>query len=107
MAATKPGEATAIGFSLAGEELWNYPLPVGVPSQPIEPIIAGKLTRDGAGQWLLPGPDGSIHVLSADGKPLDKFNYGAVLQGLAAFEIGGQPVLVVASPNGLEAWKVE
>ena len=107
LAATKPGVVTAIGFSLTGEELWNYPLPVGVPSQPIEPIITGKVTRDGAGQWLLPGPDGSIHILSADGKPLDKFNYGAVLQGMAAFEIGGQSVLVVASPNGLEAWKVE
>ena len=111
LAATKLGVVTAVGFSLTGEELcgeeWNYPLPVGVPSQPIEPIISGKLTRDGAGQWLLPGPDGSIHILSADGKPLDKFNYGAVLQGLAAFETGGQPVLVVASPNGLEAWKVE
>jgi len=107
LAALKPGETTAIGFSLTGEELWKYPLPVGVPSQPIEPIISGKLTRDGAGQWLLPGPDGSIHIVSADGKPLDKFNYGAVLQGLATFEVGGQHVLVVASPNGLEAWKVE
>jgi hypothetical protein len=55
---------------------------------------------------LLPGADGSIHVISADGKPLDKFNYGAVLQGLATFEAGGQPVLVVASPGGLEAWKI-
>ena len=107
LAETKPGVATAIGFSLAGDELWSYPLPVGVPSQPIEPIVAGRLTRDAAGQWLFPGPDGSIHVLSADGKLLDKFNYGAVLQGLAAFESGGQRVLVVASPNGLEAWKVE
>ncbi len=76
LAATKPGEATAVGFSLAGDELWSYPLPVGVPSQPIEPIITGKVTRDGAGQWLLPGPDGSIHILTADGKLLDKFNYG-------------------------------
>ena len=107
LAATKPGVATAIGFSPAGEELWNYPLPVGVPSQPIEPIITGKVTHNAADQWLLPGPDGSIHILSADGKPLDKFNYGAVLQGLATFQIGGQPMLVVASPNGLEAWKVE
>ena len=55
--------------------------PMGIPSQPIEPIISGKLTRDGAGQWLLPGPDGSIHVLSADGKPLDKFNYGPCCKG--------------------------
>jgi peroxiredoxin len=112
LAELKIGEPTAVGFSLvdgpplSGEELWRYPLPKGVQSQPIEPIISGKVTRDGAGQWLLPGADGSIHVISADGKPLDKFNYGAVLQGLATFEAGGQPVLVVASPGGLEAWKI-
>jgi hypothetical protein len=59
------------------------------------------------GQWILPGPDGSIHFIAADGKPLDKFNYGAALQGLATVEIDGRPVLVVASANGVEAWKVE
>ena len=61
----------------------------------------------GPGQWILPGPDGSIHVVSADGKPWDKFNSGLILQGLATAEIAGQPVLVVSSGNGLEAWKVE
>jgi len=75
--------------------------------QPIEPIISGKITRDGPGQWILPGPDGSINFVTADGKPFDAFNYGAMLQGLATVSIDGQPVLIVASPNGLEAWKVE
>jgi hypothetical protein len=85
--------------------LWSYLLPAGIQPQPVEPIIAGKL--GGGGQWLLPGPDGSIHIVSADGKLLDKFNYGAALQGMATFEIGGRSVLVVSSPRGLEAWKVE
>ena len=30
-----------------------------------------------------------------------------MLQGLATAEVAGQPVLVVSSGNGLEAWKVE
>ena len=80
---------------------------MGIQPQPIEPIIVGKLTRSGPGQWILPGPDGSIHILSADGKPLDKFNYGEALQGLVTVEINGQPALVVATAKGLEAWKVE
>jgi len=101
------GENLAMGISLDGKELWNYPLPAGIQPQPIEPIIPGKLTRSGPGQWLLPGSDGSIHVVSADGKPWDKFNSGLTLQGLATVEIAGQPVLVVASSGGLEAWKVD
>ena len=107
LAAAKLGEEVAIGFSPTGQELWNYALPIGVHSKPIEPIIAGKLTREGPAQWILPAADGSIHILSADGKPQDKFNSGVVLQGLATVAIDGQPALVIASADGLEAWKVE
>ena len=94
-------------FSLDGRELWNYPLPPGVRTRPVEPIIPGKLTREGPGQWILPGSDGSVHIISADGKPLDKFNTGVALQGLATVEIDGHPALITASEQGLVAWKVE
>jgi thiol-disulfide isomerase/thioredoxin len=107
LAPSKLGESAALGLNLNGEELWSYNLPVGVQPQPIEPIIAGKISSKGPGQWILPGPDGSINILSADGKPVDSFNYGAMLQGLATVEIDGQPALIVASPNGLEAWKID
>jgi thiol-disulfide isomerase/thioredoxin len=107
LSAQKMGETVALGFNLKGDELWTYTMPVGVQPQPIEQIIPGKITRDGPGQWLLPGPDGSINIISAEGKLIDAFNYGAMLQGLATISIDGQPVLVIASPKGLEAWKVE
>lgn len=107
LAAVKFGDNIAVGFSPDGDALWSHTLPVGYQPQPIERVIVGKVTRDGADQWLLPGPDGSIHIVSADGKLLDKFNYGSTLQGLATVEINGQRVLVVSSAKGLEAWKVE
>lgn len=107
LSAAKIGEYSVLGISPKGEELWEYPLPPGIQQQPVEPIIAGKVKRDGPGQWLLPGPDGSIHIVAADGKPMDKFNYGAPLQGLATMDIGGQPALIVATATGIEAWKVE
>jgi thiol-disulfide isomerase/thioredoxin len=107
LTATKVGENVALGISPRGEVLWSYPLPVGIAPQPIEPILSGKVTREGPDQWILPGADSSIHILSADGKLVDKFNYGEMLQGLATVNINGQPVLVVATPKGLEAWKIE
>jgi hypothetical protein len=107
MVAPKQGDNLAVGFSLRGEELWNYPLPSGVQPQPIEPIIPGRVTRQGPGQWILPSPDGSIHIIAADGKPLDKFNSGVMLQGLSTIEVDGQPALVISSSKGLEAWKIE
>ncbi|MBU4273968.1 MAG: redoxin domain-containing protein [Planctomycetes bacterium] len=107
MSAKKTGDNIAVGFSLSSEELWSYTLPAGVPQIPIEPIVPGRVTRDGPGQWLLPGLDGSIHVVSADGVPLDRFNYGAELHGLTTVEIGGRPALVVATAGGVEAWEVK
>jgi len=100
------GDCSAIGFNLNGETLWRYVLPPGTFPMPVERIVPGKLTPGAAGQWLLPGPDGSIHVIAADGKPLDKFNYGAALSGLATVQSQGKTLLVVASPGGLEAFEV-
>jgi peroxiredoxin len=101
------GQTVILGISLKGDVLWSYPLPKGLPRQPIEPIIPGQATPEGPGVWILPGADGSIHFVSADGKPLDQFNYGAILGGLATAMIDGKPVLLVASENGLEALRIE
>ena len=101
------GQTVILGLSLKGELLWNYPIPKGMPRQPIEPISVGKLVGGGPGVWILPGCDGSIHFVSADGKPIDQFNYGATLGGVATVELGGKPVLIIASENGLEALRIE
>jgi hypothetical protein len=101
------GQTVILGISLQGSVLWTYPLPRGLPRQPIEPIIPGRIAADGPGVWILPGSDGSIHFVAADGKPIDQFNYGAVLGGLATALIDGKPVLLVASENGLEALRIE
>ena len=45
--------------------------------------------------------------MGADGKLIDTFHYGASLAGLAGAQIDGEPVLVIASEQGLEAWKLE
>ncbi len=107
IAGTAVGADTAIGLDAQGKELWNYPLPIGVHQQPIERVVAGKLLDEPAGQWILPAADGSIHILAADSKPIDQFNYGAALTGLAVAQIDGKPALLVSSPKGVEALRVE
>jgi hypothetical protein len=104
LASSAAGADTALGINLAGEELWRHPLPRGVQQHPIEMVAWGDLVGEGSQQWLLAGPDGSIHVLSRDGQVLDQFNYGAALAGLAVTRIGGKPALVVATADGVEAW---
>lgn len=100
------GKTVAIGFDAAGQELWQYLLPEGIHERPVEQIISGRLVGN-SGQWILPGCDGSIHVLSPKGELIDRFNYGQLLTGLAVVEDQGRPVLVVATGEGVEAWAVE
>jgi peroxiredoxin len=105
------GQFTALGLSRSGvgasvQVEWRYALPAGA-QHAVEPIVVGRLLPGAARQWLLPGSDGSIHVLAADGKLIDRFNYGEQVTGLATVEIEGKPVLLISSANGVEALRVE
>jgi len=97
----------AVYLGPKGEEKQTYTLPGGRLPGGIEQIVPGRLRADGAGCWLLPAADGSIHVLGADGQLVDRFNYGDFLTGLETLVLDGRPVLVVAAGQGLEAWRVE
>ena len=100
------GRFTALGLSPGGNVLWKYALPSGT-QQTVESIVVGRLLPGTALQWLLPGSDGSIHVLAADGTLIDRFNYGEPVTGLATVEIDGKPVLLISSASGVEALRVE
>jgi thiol-disulfide isomerase/thioredoxin len=101
--ATRPGDNAAIGLSLTGDVLWQYDLPPGVPANgALEYVASGNLVGDVA-QWVIAGPDGSIHILSADGKLVDRFNSGVALAGLAVASLKNRSVLVFSSPEGVEA----
>ena len=62
------GRFIAVGLNLKGDANWKYDLPSGM-QQAVEPIVVGRLLPGTERQWLLPGSDGSIHVLAADGRP--------------------------------------
>jgi thiol-disulfide isomerase/thioredoxin len=106
LTASQLGENQIFGLDSKGMYTWNYTMPEGV-HEAFEPIASGNLIDSRTDQWLLAGVDGSIHILSADGKPTDRFNYGALLRGLAAVAIDGRPALLVSSSQGIEALRVE
>lgn len=100
------GQYTAIGLDLRGAPIWKYDLPSG-SLRSVEPIVVGRVLPGAASQWLLPGSDGSVHILAADGTLIDRFNYGTPINGLAATEIDGKPALLISSAGGVEALRVE
>jgi hypothetical protein len=77
------GNLVAIGLTTQLRECWNYQLPAGAHQQPIEPIASSNLLAGHQGEWWFAGADGSIHVVTEDGKLHDSFARGSVLSGLA------------------------
>jgi thiol-disulfide isomerase/thioredoxin len=107
IASTKIGVEAAVGLSPTGDLLWTYDLPIGAQGNPaLEMVAAGRLS-DNVGQWVLAGADGSIHILSSDGQPLDQFHLGTAISGLAVTTIDGRGALVVATDKGVDAWSVD
>ncbi|HEV3003507.1 MAG TPA: thioredoxin-like domain-containing protein, partial [Pirellulales bacterium] len=103
----RPGDNAAFGLSASGDVLWQYDLPPGVPNNgALEYVASGNLIGD-AGQWVIAGPDGSIHILSADGRVVDRFNSGLALAGLAVAQLKGQSALILTSSEGVEAKQFE
>jgi len=102
-----PGQVAATGIDANGKVLWQHPLPPGIHIQQIEPVTSGSLLPDGGKQWLIATADGSIHIIAADGRPIESFAYGAELSGLATAQVAGKPVLLVATPNAVDAWQIE
>lgn len=100
------GKVLALGFTPEGKTRWTYDLPSGFHESPIERIIPVRLSGDDGG-WLLPGPDGSIHLLTNGGALVDSYHHGAALTGLAITPFETGPVLFVSTPKGLTAWKIE
>lgn len=89
----------AVGLSPAGQAIWKYELPPGLPSTPIEAVAWGRVIGD-ADHWTIAAPDGSIHFLAANGALLDAFALGALPTGLAVTTVGDKPALVVSIKNG-------
>lgn len=107
LSAPNLGENLALGLGPQGNLLWSYQMPKGTFAETIERICGARLSANGPGQWILLGPDGSIHFVGIDGKPIDQFNYGSAVTGIACGELNGQPVLLIGSRQGIEALAVE
>jgi outer membrane lipoprotein-sorting protein len=98
----------AIGISPTGKVLWRYPLPAGTHHHAaFEMVAVGDVLGGGTPQWVIAGPDGSIHILALDGSFLDRFNYGAAPSGIAIAQLDGKPTLLLATDDRVEAWQFE
>lgn len=97
----------AIGLGLTGDMLWAYGLPDGPPGAVINRVTTGRVLPGQGRQWVFLGADSSIHLVSEQGKLLDRFNYGAFVAGIATATINNRSVLIISSFRGVEAITLE
>jgi hypothetical protein len=100
------GHIVAVGLNGDLQEAWSYRLPAGAHDRELQFATSCRLFGAEGGQWLLAGPDGSVHWISDDGDFFDYFNTGAAISALAATQEGEANYLFVAGDNGLQAWSV-
>jgi hypothetical protein len=89
------------------EIIWDVPLPAGVHRNQIEPVASGQLLAGGANEWVFAGADGSVGVVSDDVSFFDSFTTGERLSGVGVAQLGSDRVLLLSTPAGVSAWKVE
>jgi hypothetical protein len=97
----------AIGLSQDFQEVWSYGLPRGAYGNQIQFAASCRLLDRPGGQWLLAGPDCSVHVISDDGEFFDYFQSGQRLTGLAGFRSGEHSNLLLVTEHEVGAWSVK
>jgi hypothetical protein len=100
------GDLSVVGLDDRLQQRWTYPLPVGRYDSQVRIVSAAELLPGGGWQWLLAGPDGSVHFVSPDGTFHDHFAVGSAVRGLAGYRVGDTHVLVIATEEALTAWRV-
>ncbi len=100
------GRRLAIGLSAAATSQWRYSLPAGSFEAPVRFVTNAGLLDPQSPVWLIAGPDGSVHVISQDGRFTDHFCTGLAISGLAGAHQNGAGLVVVSSREGLHAWQL-
>jgi thiol-disulfide isomerase/thioredoxin len=99
------GSDVLVGIDAEGDRHWTLDLPAG-PQHPALQQIAVAHLAGPQRHWVVAGVDGSLHFVSADGQRLDVFQTGALINGFAAAAWDSRRLLLVASPEGVQAWEV-
>mgnify|MGYP002623586544 CR=1 FL=1 len=101
------GSPQAVAMSKDLKVLWDMPLPAGTHRNQIRPVTIGKLLPGDAAHWIFAGADGSVGIVADDVSFYDSFNTGVRLSGVATARFRSDYVLLLSTPQGVAAWKVQ
>jgi thiol-disulfide isomerase/thioredoxin len=100
------GRRLAVGLTEEFEPRWRYNLPAGSFPTQIKFVTSAQLFSSSEDYWLIAGPDGSLHLVSRDGKFTDHFYTDGALVGVAAGRTRSKSILLISSDQGVGAWEI-
>ena len=106
MSLTIEGRLITLGLTNQLQELWSYGLPQGTYQSQVEICHSAQLWDDTGYQWLLAGPDGSVHVIGDEGNFFDYFRLGKPIDGLSAYRLEDKGVIVVSTDATVTAYEL-
>ena len=105
IASSSFGGRVLTGIDGQWKAIWSYTMPQGIYRHQVDFPQAISIPEIGP-MWLVPGPDGSVHFLSADGKFQDQMYVGSHIRGIAGITIDQQSVLLVATDGRITAHQI-
>ena len=100
------GGVTAVGITESWQPIWKYPLPPGIYRHQVDWPQSIDLPNIGP-TWLVPGADGSVHFVGADGKFTDTFYTGEHIRGIAGLNLNNRLLLILAKDGKLSGFEIE
>lgn len=108
LSSSRPGKNQAVGLGPDDAQFWQLDLPDGVHRDgPIEPVAWADLLGTPRRQWLIASPDGSVIVLWADGRVVDRYRHGAGIVGLGGYRAGKDGFIVIATKEAVEGYRID
>ncbi|MDO4570233.1 MAG: redoxin domain-containing protein [Planctomycetia bacterium] len=103
------GKNKALGIDHSGNEIWSLNLPDGIYTRPIDKIFPVSLrqSEERSGEWLILGPDSSLHLVEINGILIDQFNYGKIITGISSARLGGRGALLISTPDDVRAVEIQ
>ena len=83
-------------------------VPVGPQqfSTQIDPIAFVRVQESSSGLWSIAGSDGSVSLVSGDGKLAERWNTGRAIDGITMYESGGLTVVAISGDQTVTAYQL-
>ncbi|MGI9518728.1 MAG: TlpA family protein disulfide reductase, partial [Pirellulaceae bacterium] len=102
----RQGQWTAVGLDHQLQQKWSVPVGSQRFDTQIESIAFAHRAGTRAGFWAIAGADGSIRLISDDGRLVDTWATGAQLRGIALVAEDHHYLVILSTDEQVQAWSL-